>query len=203
MNTWKVILATLVIFIAGIFTGASLVRFVQGGGKNWRNRPPQISNSQSEPDRPGQMPRGENPNARNNPDMPNPPGQQPGLLGREFIVGLDRQLHLSPDQRDKIEKLMMSGQQHIREIRSKVDPEMRKEMQTVNDQIKALLTIEQREQFDRMMKQRLQRRPEQPNSLDRRFREPREGQGDFRGPRNSQPAPPPLPPEGEPPPQNP
>ena len=147
------------------------------------------------------MPRGENPNARNNPDMPNPPGQQPGLLGREFIVGLDRQLHLSPDQRDKIEKLMMSGQQHIREIRSKVDPEMRKEMQTVNDQIKALLTIEQREQFDRMMKQRLQRRPEQPNSLDRRFREPREGQGDFRGPRNSQPAPQPLPPEGEPPPQ--
>ena len=198
MNTWKVICATLVIFVAGIFTGASLVRFAQSGGKNWRNRPSQMANPQSEPDRPNGLPRGENPNVRNNPDMPNPPGQQTGILGRDFIIGLDRQLHLTPEQREKVEKLMASGQQRIREMRSKIEPEMRKEMQSVNDQIKALLTTEQREQFDRMMKQRLQRRPEQPNGPERRFRDSRGDSGDMREPRGNQP-----PPEDSRPPQNP
>ncbi len=195
MNAWKIILATLVIFIAGIITGASLVKFAQNRGGRMNQRPqPEIA----QPNNPG---RPENPNRRNDPELGNQPGQQPGLLNRQFVVGLDRQLKLTREQRDKVEKLMVEGQERIRQMRSKLEPEMRKEMHSVNEQIKSLLTPEQCEQFERIMKQRFPLRPEQPNQPERRFREPRGGQNDLREPRGEHP--PTHPPEGGEPPQNP
>lgn len=200
MNTWKIICATLVIFVAGIFTGAALVRFAQGGGKNWRARQAVVTNNSQPP--PNTSGRPENPDRRNNPERPNQPGQQPGLLGREFIIGLDRQLHLAPEQREKIENIMNEGQGRIRDIRSKFEPDIRKEMQSVHEQIKSILTPEQREQFEHSMKQRVQQwRPDSSNGPDRRIREPRNDRNEFREPRDQQLAPPP--PGGEPAPQNP
>jgi Spy/CpxP family protein refolding chaperone len=188
VNAWKIILATLVIFIAGIITGASLVKFAQNRGARMNPRPQHELNQPNEPGRP------ENPNRRNDPILGKQPGQQPGLLNRQFVLGLDRQLKLTPEQRDKVEKLMIEGQERIRQIRAKQEPEMRKEMQSVNEQIKAILTPEQRAQFDRIMKQRFSLRGEQPNPPERRFREPREPRGD---------QPPPSPSEGGEPPRNP
>jgi Spy/CpxP family protein refolding chaperone len=195
VNAWKVVLATLVIFIAGIITGASLVKFSQNRGGRMNPRPQPVFNQPNNPGRP------ENPNRRNDPEFGNQPGQQPGLLNRQFVLGLDRQLKLTREQRDKVEKLMIEGQERIRQLRSKLEPEMRKEMQSVNEQIKTILTPEQREQFERIMKQRFPLRPEQPNQPDRRFREPRGDQGGFREPRGEQPMP--RPPESREPPQNP
>lgn len=204
MNAWKIVCATLVIFIAGIITGASLVRFAQGGAKPWRIRQPvaEMNHSQPGANRPNNPDRPENPNRRSGPEFGNPDGQQPGPLNRQFVMGLDRQLKLTSEQRTKIEKLMLEGQERIREIRSKLEPEMRKEMQGVNEQIKTILTPEQREQFELLMKQRFPIRSDQPNMPERRFREPRSGQGEPREPRGDQP-PPPRPPEGESAPPNP
>ena len=204
MNAWKIVLATLVIFIAGIITGASLVKFAQNRGGRMNARP------QPEFKQPNNLGRPENPNRRNDPEFANQqpggrpseqPGQQPGLLNRQFVLGLDRQLKLTSEQRDKVEKLMVEGQERIRQMRSKLEPEMRKEMQSVNEQIKTILTPEQREQFERIMKQRFPLRPEQAGQPERRFREPRGDQGGFREQRGEQP--PPRPPEGGEPPQNP
>ena len=195
MNAWKIILATLVIFIAGIITGASLVKFAQNRGGGMNPRPQPEINQPNNPGRP------ENPNHRNDPEFGNQPGQQPGLLNRQFVLGLDRQLKLTREQREKVEKLMVEGQERIRQMRSKLEPEMRKEMHSVNEQIKTILTPEQREQFERIMKQRFPLRAEQPNQSDRRLREPRGAQGDFREPRGEQPPPRPL--EGGEAPQNP
>lgn len=203
MNAWKIVCATLVIFIAGIITGASLVRFAQGGAKPWRSRQPaEMNNPQPGANRPNTPDRPENSNRKGGPEFGNPDGQQPGPLNRQFVMGLDRQLKLTPEQREKIEKLMIEGQERIRQIRSKLEPEMRKEMQGVNDQIRAILTAEQREQFERLMKQRFPIRSDQP---DRRFREPRGGQGDPRELRGSRGEQPPLPrsQEGEPAPPHP
>lgn len=199
MNAWKIVLATLVIFIAGIITGASLVKFAQNRSGRINPRPqPEIA----QPNNPG---RPENPNRRADPEFANqpgnPPGQQPSLLNRQFVLGLDRQLKLTPEQRNKVEKLMIEGQERIRQLRSKHEPEVRKEMQSVNEQIKTILTPEQREQFERIMKQRFPLRPEQPNQPDRRFREPRGDQGGFREPRGEQS--PPRPRESGEPAQNP
>ncbi len=199
MNTWKIVLATLVIFIAGIITGASLVKFAQGRGGRMNARPQPEFNQPNNPGRP------ENPNRRNDPEFTNRPGEQlgqpPSLLNRQFVLGLDRQLKLTPEQRDKVEKLMVEGQERIRQMRSNLEPEMRKEMQSVNEQIKAILTPEQRQQFERIMKQRFPMRSDQSNPPERRFREPRGGQNDLREPRGEQP--PPRPPEGGEPPQKP
>ena len=194
MNAWKIVLATLVIFVTGIITGASLVRFAQnrGGRMNQRPQPEMVQHNNSG--------RPENPNRRNDPEFGNQPSQQPGPLNRQFVLGLDRQLKLTREQRDKVEKLMVEGQERIRQMRSNLEPEMRKEMQSVNEQIKTILTAEQREQFERIMKQRFPIRPDQPNQPDRRFREPRGGQSDFQ-PRSQQP-PPSRPQEGEEVPQN-
>lgn len=199
MNAWKIICATLVIFVAGIITGAALVKFAQGRGGRMNHRLPTEFTQQNNPRS------SESPNRRNDPEFANrsgeQPGQQPGLLNRQFVSGLDRQLKLTPEQRDKVEKLMLEGQERIRQMRSKLEPEMRKEMQSVNEQIKTILTPEQREQFERIMKQRFPLRGEQPNLSERRFREPRGDQGGFREQRGEQP-PPPRPSEGGEPPQN-
>jgi hypothetical protein len=185
VNAWKIVCATLVIFIAGIITGAALVRFAQGRGGRMNHRPPVEIAQPSNPGRP------ENPNRRNDPEFADQPGRQPGLLNRQFVLGLDRQLKLTREQRDNVEKLMVEGQERIRQLRSKLEPEMRKEMQSVNEQIKTVLTPEQCEQFEQIMRQRFPLRGEQPNPPERRFRESRGEQ------------PPPRPPEGGEPPQNP
>jgi hypothetical protein len=84
---------------------------------------------------------------------------------------------------------MSEGQERIRALRQSIDPEVRKEMQQTHEQIQALLTPEQREQFQRVMKQRLQRRNDGPAQPERRFRDQREPRGpqEFREPREPMP----------------
>jgi len=197
VNAWKIICATLVIFVAGIITGASLMKFAQSG-KPFRPRQNVIPGNDQKfggnrPDEP-MRPR----NSSNNPDVPNQPGPQTGILGRQFVLGLERQFQLTSDQREKVEKILAEGQERIRLIRSKSEPEIRKEMQNVHEQIKSLLAPEQREQFERMTRQRFNQRSEPTNAPERRFREPR-NPGGFRG----QQPPPDAPPADEPAPPNP
>lgn len=169
MNAWKVVCATLVIFVAGIVTGATLVRFAQGP-RAWRVQRPVEHHAQPGFPQPG-MPGLPNQARQFNP--PNPPG---GLLSREFIQVLERQLRLTPEQRERIDKIMAEGQERVRELRSRIDPELRKELQQTREQIRAVLTPEQREQFEQMMKRSPRRtdRGDATNPPDGRFRDGRE-----------------------------
>ena len=191
MNVWKIVCATLVIFIAGIVTGAVLVRIGERGPKPWvrqqrefANRPQTNNAGPFNPQPPNQL------NRPNNPPGNNPGNPNSGPMGREFVATLERELRLTPDQREQVNKLMSEGQERIRVLRQGIDPEVRKEMQKTHEQIQALLTPEQREQFLLLMKQRMQRRNDGPNQ-DRRSRESRDPRGpqDFRDQRNP---PPPL-----------
>lgn len=171
MNAWKVVCATLVIFVAGIVTGATLVRFAQGP-RQWRVQQHQVAEHRTQPGigHPG------TPNLPNEPRLPNAANPQGGLLSREFIQVLERQLRLTPEQRARVDKIMVDGQERVRELRSRIDPELRKELQQTREQIRAVLTPEQREQFEQMMK-RSPRRPERgdlPNQPEGRFRDARE-----------------------------
>jgi len=173
VNTWKVVCATLVIFIAGIVTGAVLVRFSERGPKPWARPPRELPNHpQTNNGGPLNPPQPNNPNRPNDPQSLNSGGPATGPLSREFVLGLERQLRLTPAQREQVNKIMSEGQEHIRELRQGIDPEIRKEMQKTHEQIQAVLTGEQREKFQRLMKQRLQRRNDAPAQPDRRFREP-------------------------------
>jgi Spy/CpxP family protein refolding chaperone len=168
VNAWKIVCATLVIFIAGIVTGASLVRFAQGGPRAWRLQHPVVDN-RAQP----------NPTNPNSPSAPHPPSTvnpTPGLLSREFIQVLEWQLRLTSQQRERINTIMAEGQEHVRELRARIDPEMRKELQQTRERIRSVLTPEQREQFEQLMKRSARRneRNDQPGQPDRRLREPRE-----------------------------
>ena len=179
MNAWKIVCATLVIFLAGIITGATLVRVAQGRpGARWMQRPGGDNRSQLNPARPANQfnanPALPNPLGQRQPNQPPPPGgQMPGPLSREFIQVLEHRLQLSPEQRTQVDKIMADGQERMRELRSRIDPEMRKEFQQTREQIRAVLTPEQREQFEQLMK-RPPRRGERGEPPERRFRDQRE-----------------------------
>jgi len=170
MNTWKVVCATLVIFIAGIVTGATLVRVAQGGRARWIQRPPVENRGQPNPGNPT------SPNLPNDPRAPKAPNAATGLLSREFIQILERQLQLTAEQREQIGRIMTEGQERVRELRTRIDPELRKELQQTREQIRSVLTPEQRQQFEQLMK-RPPRRNERGDSSaqpDRRSRDQRE-----------------------------
>ena len=171
VNAWKVVCATLVIFVAGIVTGATLVRFAQGP-RQWRVQPRPAVEHRTSPGfgHPG------TPNLPNEPRSPNAVNPAGGLLSREFIQVLERQLRLTPEQRERVDKIMAEGQERVRELRSRLDPELRKELQQTREQIRAVLTPEQREQFEQMMKRSPRRleRGDLSNQPEGRFRDARE-----------------------------
>jgi Spy/CpxP family protein refolding chaperone len=180
VNAWKVVCATLVIFIAGIVTGASLVRFAQRGSRPGRLFPAMVAANPLPPSISAKPSPG-------NPRSPNSGVPANGLLNREFLQVLEHHLRLSPDQREDIGKIMTAGQLRIRELRTTIEPRIREEMQATREQIRSLLTPEQREQFEQLMKQRPGRRSDQSvqPERERRLRDPRE-------PRNSPPDGPPA-----------
>ena len=130
MNSWKVILATIVIFGTGVMTGGLLVGHVDHSHPRNQHRPetPMASgNSISQTNGQGQ------PASR--------PPRLPEMLSRQFLQRLDEELRLSPDQHEAVQKIITDGQNL-----------MHKTMQDARLEIREQLTPEQRSQFDEMVK---------------------------------------------------
>jgi hypothetical protein len=172
VNVWKVVCATLVIFVAGIVTGAVLVRLGERGPRPW-NRP-----NRETINRPFTNPTVTNLSPQSNAARPNnpSPANNLGPLGREFVPALERELRLSLDQREQIQQVVKASQEQIRDLRLRIEPEVRAEMQKAQEQIRALLTTEQQEQYQRLMK-RQHRRNEGGMHVDRRIRDMRNSRG--------------------------
>jgi Spy/CpxP family protein refolding chaperone len=133
VNDWKIIptivLATALIFGAGVFTGGLLVNQVQRNHPKPAHKPapaaethPLATNTVS---------------ATNEPVRPRPPE----ILNKRFLQQLDTELSLKPAQRDAIGKIIDEGQN-----------QMRKAMQDARLEIREVLTPEQRVQFDDLVK---------------------------------------------------
>lgn len=166
MNAWKVVCATLVIFIAGIITGASLIRFAERGPRPWQRitkAGPNVPSPPNKPALPG-VPRSANAT------MPGSP-----FLNRDFVQALGHQLRLTPEQRERINQIMAEGQERMRQLRASLEPQTRKQLLETREQIHALLTPEQRVLFEQLMKQRTARRNDGPGQpeRERRFRDQR------------------------------
>jgi Spy/CpxP family protein refolding chaperone len=143
MNSWKIILAIVTIFGAGMLTGGLLVNYAEpphakevllspGEG----NPQPQANNRDLDQSRPQDLSR------------PRPPE----MLGKQFVQQLDKSLHLTREQRAAIAKIVADGQEHNREIWTNVAPQMHKVLQDVRQQIREQLTPEQTKQFEEMVK---------------------------------------------------
>ena len=157
MNTWKVILATLVIFAAGVVTGGLLVNHVE----RQRAKPPRHAVHPGVPrppePRPGLPMR---PEESSRP--PGPAGYLPRGLRMDLLERLDREVHLTPEQRERIEKILAEGQERNRQLWERILPEIRREMQQTHERIRAVLNPEQQQRFEELMKQRPSRKGDEP-----------------------------------------
>lgn len=129
MNTWKVILATLVIFGAGVVTGGLLVSYtVHSNLVVTAPRP--IS---------GATVQGTNPWMQR---------------ARDLLRRMDRELDLTPEQHQRIEKLIAESAERTRALWKPIAPQMNKEMQMLHRDIRDELNSDQRSKFDELFKQR-------------------------------------------------
>ena len=135
MNYWKVILATIVIYGAGVMTGGLLVSHVDRPHSRNQRHPETTTptNSVSQTNSQGQV--------------TSKPVRPPEILNRQFLQQLDEQLHLTPEQREAIQKVITDGQNL-----------MHKTILDARLEIREQLTADQRSQFDELVK-RPPRRP--------------------------------------------
>jgi Spy/CpxP family protein refolding chaperone len=131
VNSWKVILATVVIFGAGVMTGGLLVNYVD----------------HSRPKNPGPH---HNAKGAESHELPMP---RPAVLDKQFVQQLNVALKLTPQQREKITKIMADGQQRNHDLWKLVAPQFRAVMQDVHEHIRAVLTPEQRRKFEELIRQ--------------------------------------------------
>ena len=180
MNSWKVILATMVIFGTGVSTGGLVVR--QSGNIEPPFHPPDY-----------RVPRPLPPSPLADGGVPQGHIQKLELLNR-----VQRELDLNPEQRARIEKIISEGQVRNKELWEPVAKQMRQEMQQVRERIRAELTSEQKLRFEELLKQRPPRKSGEPPKQDRRLRDSRHPPLQGAPPPNGTPQQPP--PGGQPPP---
>lgn len=137
MNYWKVILATIVIYGAGVMSGGLLVNHVDHS----RFRPSR------RPDSPAAS---VNPNSQTNiqGQAASRSARLPEMLNRQFLQQLDEELRLAPEEHEAIQKIMTDSQNL-----------MRKTMTDARLEIREQLTPAQQKQFDELVKRSPPRRP--------------------------------------------
>lgn len=154
MNFWKVILATVVIFGAGVFTGGLLVNSVQHSHpRNGHRQPVNADAHPSAETHDSQL------HTNNLASLTRPP-RPPEILGDKFVQQLDDALQLTPDQRDAIKKIIADGQERNHEIWTNNAAQMRTVIQDVRHRVREELTTDQQKQFEDLMK----RAPRRQNS---------------------------------------
>ena len=136
MNNWKlipsIVLATVLIFGAGVFTGGLLVNYVKPA-KPKKIAPPEIhAAAASTTNCPPASPT----NA-----VVKAPAPLPEILSKPFLIKLDEQLHLTSDQHKAVEKIISEGQDEIK-----------KSVRSARLEIREVLTPEQLKQFDSLVK---------------------------------------------------
>ncbi|HEX3799244.1 MAG TPA: hypothetical protein VH413_11130 [Verrucomicrobiae bacterium] len=123
MNAWKVILSTLVIFIAGVVTGGLLVTVAV-----------RVTQTHSRPARDPNAPA-----ASANPWL---------VKNRDLLRRMDRELELTPEQHGRIETIIAASQERTKLLWKPITPQMNKELQMVHAEIRDLLTPDQKKKFD-------------------------------------------------------
>lgn len=143
MNTWKVILATLVIFGAGVITGGLLVTYSDNVQRHQRRQ------MFAEVQRMAQKPATNN--AARGIRVPLPANI---LLRKDFLERLDKELKLTAEQRERIEKIIGEGQERIKGITQKYEPQVTDELAETRGKIRAELKPGQQDLFNELLKRR-------------------------------------------------
>jgi hypothetical protein len=156
VNSWKIILATIVIFAAGVTTGGLLVNHIDRA--NRMNRRP--------PGMPEMRPPGGEREPGRGMGMEFPRPRQPDLLNTNFVRRLDDALKLTADQRSAIEKIIAEGQDQNHSIWTNNAEQMRRVMQDVRRRLHDALAPDQQKKFDELMRRAPRRPPGATNAPD-------------------------------------
>ena len=127
MSPWKVILATMVIFVCGVITGAMVTR---------APLPAAVAAEAA--------PAGEK--------AKNPPPYFGQLQRPEFLKRMEKQLELTAAQRDEISRIMKESHERTKPLWDQIAPQMGAELKKVRQDITAVLTPEQRTKFAELLK---------------------------------------------------
>jgi Spy/CpxP family protein refolding chaperone len=84
----------------------------------------------------------------------NPPANPWQIRNRDLLRRMDRELALTPDQHAQIEKFMTGSQERTQHLWEPIAQEMNKETVQVCDEIREVLTPEQRTKFDTLLRPR-------------------------------------------------
>ena len=125
MKIWKVILATLVIFAAGAVAGGIWVKM--------RTPPATVAKA---------------------PQTPAPAPVPPIIMQQRFQEKLKKELQLTEEQTNRMDKIFHESNARIKILWDLVGPEMQKERQDVYEGIRGMLSPEQRDKFEHLLKQR-------------------------------------------------
>jgi hypothetical protein len=135
VNTWKVILATMVIFGTGVVTGGLVVRHaVHGRDRRLQHPASAVHPAQLAP---------------------------AGVMRIEFLRRIEQELALTPEQHESIDKVLKEGQERMKKLMETVEPRRREEFKKTVEEVRAVLTLEQGKRFDELVKQQQQRAREQ------------------------------------------
>ncbi|HEY1173075.1 MAG TPA: hypothetical protein VGH19_17030 [Verrucomicrobiae bacterium] len=151
MSIWKVILATLVIFGAGVITGGLFVNRmhvtapVVAAPADDSNRHPLST----------WVP----PQANTN----NPP---PAAVGKakDFVARFGAQLELTSEQRTRIEQIMSDSQKRTKGISDSVAPYVREEVRHTRELIRNELTAQQLQKYDEILRPKKKNDPSKKNA---------------------------------------
>ena len=164
-SIWKIALATVVIFGAGVGTGGLLVSHVDRTRVFPPRRPPDHA--------PPLWPSARGVLQGGQPEV----DQRLAIRRTEFLLAISRQLNLSSTQTTNIGKIVHEGQESTKAIWSRVTPEMIQEMDNVTAKVRAELSPGQCARFDELLKQGPRRRPDEEGSTNRRFGDRPSGRG--------------------------
>lgn len=152
MNSWKIILATIVIYGAGVMTGGLLVHHIDHGhpkGPKRTDTPGTAAVATSGSPTNANTTAG---NGTNNPSL-TVTRHLPDVMNKQFLQRLDAELHLTPEQREAIQKIITDSQNL-----------MHKTVQDARLEIREQLTPEQRSLFDELVKRPPHRPPNATNA---------------------------------------
>ena len=126
MKPWKVILATLVIFGAGVMTGALAVRIA---AQTKQRSPSQAAHgSKARPPKPVQK--------------------------SDFLQRLERELALTSEQRTQVEKALAESHKRTKALWEPLQPQFQAEVDRVEGEIRECLKPEQLAKFEQLIKPR-------------------------------------------------
>jgi hypothetical protein len=128
VKTWRVILATIVIYGAGVITGGLLIGHLGSPAPQATQHPP------PGPARPGQR-------------------ISAGVMRIEFLRRIEKDLNLSAQQKQRVDAILSDGQERTRLIMEPFAPQIRQELNKTLDDFRAALTPPQQTRFDELLKQ--------------------------------------------------